>query len=66
MHGLVEEYTRNDYLIVNKMNEMFNKRKSDKARKVHQEAVEKEKNRLANNERIRELNKQLEEKRKQE
>ena len=66
MHGLVEEYTKNDYLIVNKMNEMFNKRKSDKARKVHQEAVEKERNRLANNERIRELNKKLEEKRKQE
>ena len=66
MKNLVEEYTKNDYLIVNKMNEMFNKRKTDNERKMHQEAVEKEKNRLANNARIRELNKKLEEKRKQE
>ena len=66
MHNLVEENTKNDYLIVNKMNEMFNKRRTDKERKIHQEAVNKEKNRLANNQRIRELNKKLEEKRKQE
>ena len=66
MKNLVEEYTKNDYLIVNKMNEMFNKRKTDNERKMHQEAVEKEKNRLANNARIRELNKKLEDKRKQE
>ena len=66
LHQLVEENTKNDYLIVNKMNDMFNKRRTDKERKIHQEAVDTEKKRLANNARIRELNRQLEEKRKQE
>ena len=66
MHGLVEEYTRNDYLILNKMTDMFNKRRKDKEIKIHEESVRKEKERLANNERIREINRQLEEKRKQE
>ena len=66
MHGLVEEYTKNDYLIFNKMTEMFNKRRKDKELKAHEESVRKERERLANNERIRELNRKLEEKRKQE
>ena len=66
MHGLVEEYKKNDYLIINKMNEMFNKRRKDKLVKIHEESVRKEKERLANNEKIREINRKLEEKRKEE
>ena len=63
MHSLVEECTKNDYLIVNKMNEMFNTRRINKELKTHKDAVEKEHNRLATNERIREYNRQMEEKR---
>ena len=66
MQNLVEEYTKNDYLIVNKMNEMFNKRKYNIDCKKHQETVIKEKDRLANNERIRKINKELEERKKRE
>jgi len=66
LHELVNEYTKNDYLIVNKMNDMFSKRKINNARKKHEESVINEKNRLANNERIRIINKELEEKRKRE
>ena len=66
MQSLVEEYTKNDYLIVNKMNDMFNKRKYNYDCKKHHDAVTKEKNRLANNERIRKINQELEEKRKRE
>ena len=66
MQSLVEEYTKNDYLIVNKMNDMFNKRKYNKDCKKHQEAVTNEKNRLANNERIRKINKEIEERKKRE
>ena len=66
MQSLVDEYTKNDYLIVNKMNDMFNKRKYNTDCKRHYEAVTKERNRLANNERIRKINQELEEKRKRE
>ena len=66
LQDLVNEYTKNDYLIVNKMNDMFSKRKKNNDRKKHEESVTNEKNRLANNERIRIINKQLEEKRKRE
>ena len=66
LHDLVNEYTTNDYLIVNKMNDMFSKRKINNDRKKHEESVTNEKNRLANNERIRIINKELEEKRKRE
>jgi hypothetical protein len=66
LHGLVNEFTKNDYLIVNKMNDMFSKKKIDNERKKHEESVKNEKDRLANNERIRKINKDLEEKRKQE
>ena len=65
MQNLVEEYTKNDYLILNKMNDMFIKKRRQNEAKKHQETVQKEKDRLANNEKIRELNRQLEEKRKQ-
>ena len=66
MQSLVDEYTRNDYLIVNKMNDMFSKTKYNNDCKKHYEAVTKEKKRLANNERIRRINQELEEKRKRE
>jgi hypothetical protein len=66
LHGLVNEFTKNDYLIVNKMNNMFGKKKIDNERKKHEESVKCEKDRLANNERIRKINRDLEEKRKQE
>ena len=66
MQSLVEEYSKNDYLIVNKMNDMFSKRKFSKDCKKHFTAVTNEKNRLANNERIRNIMKELEEKRKRE
>ena len=66
MQSLVEEFTKNDYLIVNKMNDMFNKRKYNNDCKKHKEAVTNEKNRLANNERIRKINQEMEEKRKKE
>ena len=66
MQSLVEEYTKNDYLIVNKMNDMFSKRKFSNDCKKHFTAVTNEKNRLANNERIRNIMKELEEKRKRE
>ena len=66
LHGLVNEFTKNDYLIVNKMNDMFSKKKIENERKKHEESVKNEKDRLANNERIRKINKDLEEKRKQE
>ena len=66
MQSLVEEYTKNDYLIVNRMNDMFNKRKYNNDCKIHHEAVTNEKNRLAKNERIRKINQELEEKRKRE
>ena len=66
LHTLVDEYSKNDYLIVNKMNLMFSKRKTESDRKNHENAVLTEKNRLANNERIRIINQQLEEKRKRE
>ena len=66
LHDLVNEYTKNDYLIVNKMNDMFNRRKIQNDKKKHEESVKNEKDRLANNERIRIINHQLEEKRKKE
>jgi len=66
LNQLVDEYTKNDYLIVNKMNKMFSQRKHENDKKKHAEAVLTEKNRLANNERIRIINKELEEKRKKE
>ena len=66
MQSLVEEYTKNDYLIVNRMNDMFSKRKYNNDCKKHNEAVTNEKNRLAKNERIRKINQELEEKRKRE
>ena len=66
LHGLVDEYTKNDYLIVNKMNDMFSKRKKINDSNKHKESVINEKNRLANNERIRIINRELEEKRKRE
>ena len=66
LQNLVDEYSKNDYLIVNKMNLMFSKRKKESDRKNHENAVLTEKNRLANNERIRIINQQLEEKRKKE
>ena len=66
LHDLVNEYTKNDYLIVNKMNDMFSKRKIRNDRQKHEESVLNEKNRLAENERIRKINKELEEKRKRE
>ena len=66
LQDLVTEYNKNDYLIVNKMNNMFNKRKIESDKKKHEESVKNEKDRLANNERIRIINKELEEKRKRE
>ena len=66
MQSLVDEYSKNDYLIVNKMNDMFSKTKYNNDCKKHYEAVTKEKKRLANNERIRRINQELEEKRKRE
>ena len=66
LQSLVNEYSKNDYLIVNKMNTMFSQRKKENDKKKHAEAVLTEKNRLANNERIRIINQQLEEKRKKE
>ena len=66
LQDLVTEYNKNDYLIVNKMNNMFNKRKIENDKKKHEESVKNEKDRLANNERIRIINKELEEKRKRE
>ena len=66
LHTLVDEYTKNDYLIVNKMNAMFTQRKKLSDKKKHEQAVLTEKNRLANNEKIRIINKELEEKRKKE
>ena len=66
LNSLVDEYTKNDYLIVNKMNTMFSQRKEESDKKKHAKSVLTEKNRLANNERIRIINQQLEEKRKKE
>ena len=66
MQSLVEEYTKNDYLIVNKMNDMFSKRKYNNDCKKHNEAVTNEKKRLENNERIRKINKEMEERKKRE
>ena len=63
MHNLVDEYTKNDYLILNKMNDMFIKKRRIDECKKHKETVQKEKERLANNEKIRDLMKKLEEKR---
>ena len=66
LHTLAEENTKNDYLIVNKLNKMFTQRKKDQDKKRHAEAVLTEKNRLENNERIRIINQQLAEKKKKE
>ena len=66
LQSLVDECSKNDYLIVNKMNKMFAQRKKASDKKKHAEAVMTEKNRLENNERIRIINQQLEEKRKKE
>lgn len=66
LQDLVTEFNKNDYLIVNKMNDMFSKQKIQKDIKKHEESVQNEKSRLANNERIRIINQQLEEKRKKE
>ncbi len=66
LHELVNEYNKNDYLIVNKMNDMFRKKRIKNDKEKHVESVNCEKDRLANNERIRKINKELEEKRKQE
>ena len=66
LQGLVNEFSKNDYLIVNKMKDMFSKRKIENDKKMHEESIIKEKNRLANNERIRKINAELEEKRKRE
>jgi hypothetical protein len=63
---VVKEYSKNDYLIVNKMNDMFKKKKKENDLQKHKESVINEKNRLANNKRIRILIKELEEKRKRE
>ena len=48
LNSLVDEYTKNDYLIVNKMNTMFSQRKKESDKKKHAESVLTEKNRLAN------------------
>ena len=61
--SLVEENTRNDYLIVNRMNDMFSNSKYKKDCNKHMESVINEKKRLENNERIRRIMKELEEKR---
>ncbi len=61
--SLVEENTRNDYLIVNRMNDMFSNSKYKKDCNKHMESVLNEKKRLENNERIRRIMKELEEKR---
>ena len=61
--SLVEENTRNDYLIVNRMNDMFSNSKYKKDCNKHMESVTNEKKRLENNERIRRIMKELEEKR---
>ena len=66
LHDLVNEYTKNDYLIVNKMNDMFSRRKIQNDKKKHEESVKNEKERLEKNKRIRIINHQLEEKRKKE
>jgi hypothetical protein len=66
LHSLAEEDTKNDYLIVNKLNKMFTQKRKDQDEKRHAEAVLTEKNRLENNERIRIINQQLAEKRKKE
>jgi len=63
IQSLVEENTRNDYLIVNRMNDMFSNSKYKKDCNKHMESVINEKKRLENNERIRKINKELEEKR---
>ena len=63
IQSLVEENTRNDYLIVNRMNDMFSNSKYKKDCNKHMESVINEKKRLENNERIRRIMKQLEEKR---
>ena len=63
IQSLVEENTRNDYLIVNRMNDMFSNSKYKKDCNKHMESVINEKKRLENNERIRRINKELEEKR---
>ena len=39
LNQLVDEYTKNDYLIVNKMNKMFSQRKHENDKKKHAEAV---------------------------
>ena len=61
--SLVEENTRNDYLIVNRMNDMFSNSKYKKDCNKHMESVINEKKRLENNERIRRIMKELEERR---
>ena len=66
LQTLVDENTKNDYLIVNKLNKMFTQRKKEQDKKRHADAVLTEKNRLENNERIRIINQQLAEKRKKE
>ena len=66
LHSLAEEDTKNDYLIVNKLNKMFTQQKKEQDKKRHADAVLTEKKRLENNERIRIINQQLAEKHKKE
>jgi len=66
LHSLAEEDTKNDYLIVNKLNKMFTQRKKEQDKQRHADAVLTEKKRLENNERIRIINQQLAEKHKKE
>ena len=67
LQSLTEEFTHNDYLIVNKLNDMFTKKKYFNDCQNHEDAITKEKNRLAENERIRTImhEREEEEKRRQ-
>ena len=67
LQSLTEEFTRNDYLIVNKLNDMFTKKKYFNDCQNHENAITTEKNRLAENERIRNImhEREEEEKRRQ-
>jgi hypothetical protein len=65
LQSIAEDFNKNDYYIVNNLQEMLCKKNYTNSLNSHKTAITNEKNRLAKNEEIRNILKQREEERKQ-
>ena len=65
LQNIAEEFNKNDYYIVNGLQEMLRKKNYTNSLNSHKTAIMNEKNRLAKNEEIRKILKQREDERKE-